>query len=442
MSLASLIKRLQDIMRKDSGVDGDAQRLAQIVWLIFLKVYDYKEEEAELDDDYVPVIPKGYRWRDWAVGASVKDQMTGPDLLDFVNNKLIPALGGNPITVDVPIDENGNEITDKAKMKFAKGHKQVQKIPFDKTDDRSLLVKDVMGDATNYMKNGYLLRDVVNLFNEVDLEDSGAAHDFNDMYEGLLRGLQNAGYDDSYGYYWTVDFQNKTDDKTLCAITSSSSLNGIPADTSWFPEIGPGVKTTEVVSWDKAGLEIYGVKPQDIDTVKLHIDVYDEAEWDVSNRDDPVDDDFVIYPKGEENATEPKHEIQPTDIVLFDNNACSMVVCGFYSDSFMGYTAKAYYENKTNDRIDIILDKGSINGFECTPEGTTLLEPHSNAYIDIRWQEYAETYAENGNDPTSITKIVMPVFVRKDTGSNTVYIDATYSIDPQARTATPIVNPQ
>lgn len=100
MSLASLIKRLQDIMRKDSGVDGDAQRLAQIVWLIFLKVYDYKEEEAELDDDYVPVIPKGYRWRDWAVGTSVKEQMTGPDLLDFVNNKLIPALGGNPITVD------------------------------------------------------------------------------------------------------------------------------------------------------------------------------------------------------------------------------------------------------------------------------------------------------------------------------------------------------
>lgn len=193
MSLASLIKRLQDIMRKDSGVDGDAQRLAQIVWLIFLKVYDYKEEEAELDDDYVPVIPKGYRWRDWAVGTSVKDQMTGPDLLDFVNNKLIPALGGNPITIDVPIDENGNKITDKAKMKFAKGHKQVQKIPFDKTDDRSLLVKDVMGDATNYMKNGYLLRDVVNLFNEVDLEDSGAAHDFNDMYEGLLRGLQSAG---------------------------------------------------------------------------------------------------------------------------------------------------------------------------------------------------------------------------------------------------------
>lgn len=66
MSLTALIKRLQDIMRKDAGVDGDVQRLMQMVWLIFLKVYDYKEEEAELDDDYVPVIPKGYRWRDWA----------------------------------------------------------------------------------------------------------------------------------------------------------------------------------------------------------------------------------------------------------------------------------------------------------------------------------------------------------------------------------------
>ena len=171
MSLANLIKRLQDIMRKDSGVDGDAQRLAQIVWLIFLKVYDYKEEEAELEDEYTPVIPEGYRWRDWAIGESVKDQLTGPDLLDFVNNELIPVLGGNAIT-----DEKGNQV-----------------IPFDKTDSKSLLVKEFMSDAVNYMKNGYLLRDVVNLFDEVNLEDSGEAHEFNDMYEGLLKGLQSAG---------------------------------------------------------------------------------------------------------------------------------------------------------------------------------------------------------------------------------------------------------
>lgn len=171
MSLASLIKRLKDIMRKDIGVDGDAQRLAQIVWMVFLKVMDYKEEEAELTvDGYVPVIPEGYRWRDWAVGASARDQLTGPDLLDFVNNKLIPVLGGNPITV------NGEKF-----------------IPFEKTDPRSMMVKDFMGDCVNYMKNGYLLRDVVNLFNEVEFDDSAKAHEFNDIYEQLLRGLQAAG---------------------------------------------------------------------------------------------------------------------------------------------------------------------------------------------------------------------------------------------------------
>lgn len=171
MSLATLIKRLQDIMRKDSGVDGDAQRLAQIVWLIFLKIFDYKEETAELDDNYEPVIPEGYRWRDWAIGESLKDQLTGNELLDFVNNTLIPVLSGEEIK-----DEEGKMV-----------------IPFDSTDERSMLVKSIMTNSVNYMKNGYLLRDVINLFNEVDFSDTAETHEFNDMYEGLLKGLQSAG---------------------------------------------------------------------------------------------------------------------------------------------------------------------------------------------------------------------------------------------------------
>lgn len=171
MSLATLIKRLQDIMRMDNGISGDGQRLEQIVWMIFLKVFDYKEEEAELDDDYEPIIPEGYRWRDWAVGTSAKEQLTGKELLDFVNNRLIPVLSGEAI-----LDENGNHV-----------------VLFEKNDKRSLLVKEIMSDAENHMKNGYKLREVINLFNEVDFEDSGEAHAFNDMYETLLKGLQAAG---------------------------------------------------------------------------------------------------------------------------------------------------------------------------------------------------------------------------------------------------------
>lgn len=171
MGLAGLIKRLQEIMRKDSGVDGDAQRLAQIVWIVFLKIFDYKEETNELDDNYKPVIPEGYRWRDWAVGASAKDQLTGDALLDFVNNYLIPVLSGNAVR-----GEDGKMV-----------------VPFDATGDRSMLVKSIMGASLNYMKNGYLLRDVIDLFNEVDFADTTETHEFNDMYEGLLKGLQSAG---------------------------------------------------------------------------------------------------------------------------------------------------------------------------------------------------------------------------------------------------------
>ena len=172
MSITTLIKRLQDIMRGDAGVDGDAQRLSQIVWILFLKIFDYTEENWEYtEDDYQPVIPEGYRWRDWAVAESIKDQLTGEDLINFVNNILFPVLRGNAIK-----DENGNDV-----------------ILFEGTDHRSLLVKEFMTDSTNYMKDGILLRDIINLFEEVDFSDSDERHKFNDIYETLLRGLQSAG---------------------------------------------------------------------------------------------------------------------------------------------------------------------------------------------------------------------------------------------------------
>lgn len=184
MSIAALIKKLQDIMRKDPGVDGDVQRLNQFVWMIFLMVYDYKEEENELDDNYTPVIPIGYRWRDWANpinenGApDLKNQLTGDELISFVDTRLMPVLKGNAITVE---------------------GKQV--VPFDRNDDRALLVKQVMGDANNLMKSGYFLREVINLFNQVDLSQTNDSHEFSEMYEGLLDGLQAMG---KYGEFHTV----------------------------------------------------------------------------------------------------------------------------------------------------------------------------------------------------------------------------------------------
>ena len=179
MSLVTLLKRLIDIMQGDAGVDGDAQRLAQIVWLLFLKIFDYTEENWEYtEEDYLPIIPEGYRWRDWAVADSVKDQLTGDALIEFINNQLFPVLRGDLIK-----DETGKEC-----------------VLFEATDSRSLLVKEFMRDSINYMKNGVLLREVIQLFEEVDFSDSEERHQFNEIYETLLRGLQSAG---RYGEFYT-----------------------------------------------------------------------------------------------------------------------------------------------------------------------------------------------------------------------------------------------
>ena len=90
MSISSTIKSIQDIMRKDVGVDGDAQRIGQLVWMFFLKIYDDKETEYELlADNYRSPIPESLRWRNWAAD---QEGMTGDELLDFVNNQLFPTL--------------------------------------------------------------------------------------------------------------------------------------------------------------------------------------------------------------------------------------------------------------------------------------------------------------------------------------------------------------
>ena len=159
MSISSVIKSIQDIMRKDAGIDGDAQRLGQMSWLLFLKVFDAQEEELELElDNYKAPIPEGYLWRNWAEDA---EGITGDTLLDFVNDQLFPQLKN----LTAPIDLN----------------------------PRGYVAKAAFSDAFNYMKNGTLLRQVINKLNEIDFTDSQERHLFGDIYEQILKDLQSAG---------------------------------------------------------------------------------------------------------------------------------------------------------------------------------------------------------------------------------------------------------
>ena len=165
-NIGNIIKSVRDIMRKDAGVDGDAQRVSQMVWMIFLKVFDAMEEEREAEEEkYKSPLPEKIRWRNWAVNP---EGMTGDELLEFINNNLFKTLKS------LKLDE--------------------------KSDQRGYIIKQVFEDAYNYMKNGILIRQVVNKINELDFTTAEDRHLFNDIYETILKELQSAG---SAGEFYT-----------------------------------------------------------------------------------------------------------------------------------------------------------------------------------------------------------------------------------------------
>lgn len=157
-NISGIIKTIQNIMRKDKGLNGDAQRIEQLGWMIFLKIFDDKDIEMELlNDDYISPIPNELQWRNWATN---DEGMTGDELLEFVDNKLFADL---------------------------------KTLPSASTNKRALLIKEVFEGNNNYMKSGILIRQVINKLNEIDFNSSEDRHLFGDIYETILKELQSAG---------------------------------------------------------------------------------------------------------------------------------------------------------------------------------------------------------------------------------------------------------
>jgi type I restriction enzyme M protein len=162
MAISNFVKRIQDVMRNDSGVNGDAQRIEQIVWILFLKIYDAKEEAWELyDDNYQSIIPDDLKWREWAVDNKDGEALTGDALLNFVNNELFPTLKNLEIDEATPMNQ--------------------------------VIVKYAFEDANNYQKDGVLLRQVINIIDEIDFTEYKERHEFGTIYESFLKDLQSAG---------------------------------------------------------------------------------------------------------------------------------------------------------------------------------------------------------------------------------------------------------
>ena len=328
-NLSSFVKTIRDVMRNDAGINGDAQRIEQIAWMLFLKVYDAKEQDWEINEDnYQSIIPEKYRWCNWAHDDHSKDIMTGDTLLNFVNNELFPTLKSLPVDMDTPIKKS--------------------------------IVKTTFEDANQYMKDGVLLRQVINIIDSLDLGDYEESHAFGEIYESILKELQSAG---SSGEFYTpravTDFMAQMIKPQIGEQVADFACGTGGFLTSWLKELQKQVKTTE--DQELFNDSIYGIEKKqfpymlcitnmllhDIDLPKVYHsnsllrDVLDYTD------DDKFDVILMNPPYGGSEKAEVKNHF-PDDLASSET-----------ADLFMSVIM---YRLKKNGRAAVILPDGFLFG--------------------------------------------------------------------------------
>lgn len=328
-NLTGFVKRLRDIMRNDAGINGDAQRIEQIAWMLFLKVYDAKEQDWEWDnEDYQSIIPEECRWQNWAQDDKSGTALTGDKLLNFVNNTLFPTLKNLHVDASTPINK--------------------------------AIVQTTFADANNYMKDGILLRQVINVIDELDFSDYEESHAFGDIYESILKELQSAG---SAGEFYTpravTDFMAQVIKPQIGETMADFACGTGGFIISWLKELKKLVRTTE--DEEAYSNSIYGIEKKQfpymlcITNLLLHgLDVprvfhsntllHDVLDY---TEEDKVDVILMNPPYGGSEKADVKNHF-PTDLASSET-----------ADLFMSVIM---YRLKKNGRAAVILPDGFLFG--------------------------------------------------------------------------------
>jgi type I restriction enzyme M protein len=307
MALTNFVKSIRNIMRNDAGINGDAQRIEQITWMLFLKVYDEKENDWEFNEDnYVSFIPENCRWRNWAKDSGDGKALTADKLLDFVNNTLFPTLKNLEVNPNTPM--------------------------------RSAIVRATFQDANQYMKDGVLLRQVLNVIDELDLSNYEESHAFGEIYESILKEMQSAG---SAGEFYTpralTDFMAEIIRPKIGEKMADFACGTGGFITSWLKELDKKVKTAE--DREAYARSIFGIEKKqfpymlcvtnmllhDIDSPKVMHD--NSLTKDVLNYTDDDKFDVILMnpPYGGNEKNEVKRHF-PSDIASSETADLFMVV--------------------------------------------------------------------------------------------------------------------
>lgn len=330
MAISNFVKRIQDVMRNDSGVNGDAQRIEQIVWVLFLKIYDAKEETWELlNDNYTSIIPEGLKWRDWAVDRKDGEALTGDALLDFVNNTLFPTLKNLEIDETTPMSQ--------------------------------VIVRYAFEDANNYQKDGVLLRQVVNIIDEIDFTEYKERHEFGAIYESFLKDLQSAG---NAGEFYTpravTDFMVKVVKPVLgdrigdfaCGTGGflTSALNELDK------QVGNSLENREI--YNKS---VYGIEKKSLPHMLCvtNMLIHD------------IDDPNILHGNALETDYKELRKMEPFDVVLmnppYGGSEKDSVKVNFPTELRSSETADLFmnvimYRLRKNGRAAVILPDGFLFG--------------------------------------------------------------------------------
>lgn len=329
MSITSFVKRIQDITRNDAGVNGDAQRIEQMSWLLFLKIYDSRELVWELEeDDYESIIPEDLKWRNWAHAEKGEQVLTGDDLLDFVNNKLFKELKELEVTPNMPI--------------------------------RKSIVKSAFEDANNYMKNGVLLRQVINVIDEVDFNSPEDRHSFNDIYEKILKDIQSAG---NSGEFYTpraaTDFIAEMLDPKLGESMADLACGTGGFLTSTLNHLSKQRKTSEDIQ--KYNQSVFGIEKKAFPHLLAVTNLFLHE----------IDDPKIIHGNTLEKNVREYTDEEKFDLIMmnppFGGSELETIKNNFPTELRSSETADLFmavimYRLKENGRVGVILPDGFLFG--------------------------------------------------------------------------------